>query len=891
MSTSAHQIHVKLTPAGSNILGGIGWATLDLPPDFTLQMSKDVLTLSDVSQFKTESVLPFEVDQTTVNDAALLPFESPLTLDNLTPWVECRAVVDGSSLDFDRIYFVGRVDENKKWALEFRRSVKNWAELASEKKLNTIDLGFIELNAENVQDGWDMPGYVDGESPVRWLPVDYGNWVDLSEPVQFTDPPVKGVFLEDLRPFISPVALLTKGFCEIGITLDGVIFETALLRQQWAYILKRNYYSESRGGTYKVILRKGYTEDFTLGGSNYFAILETAVDYDPGSIARHWQTGDPEYGAGLKNPFEYKARFKFCFSGTFVAPSDGPTTIKFQVEEFTTVQTFNVLVSDAFEFNMTANETKNISFCVDVELEPGQKAFITMSEWRTNPVGNSVLKGGHRFVGQPNMQSFVRSDIIELKNIIHPDYTLLDFFKGIVHELNGYIDFDKVQNVLSVHPFRRTDVYGDVVPGFIREGEIIDGRNKQICDSTRLTPIQPTLKRYSQFSFADTTDAYIDDLDPTDPPFSRKILNGIDLPNEVQEYKNPFFEPTMERQSELLKAWFVSPLGEYTKPPFLPVLWDNTDANRSFNIGPRLLFFPGIIKQKVSEEIGDLNTYFYFEGKDPGDQTANIAWAGHTPTFIIDPTTIPAVNANLVYGSAVTDLFVLFYLGTSVSQKRGMFLDMLMFISANDYAGYDFRTQWLLDYQGRPVRCRLDSITDFRSGQELSTPMRFFVEPMDTECCDLPCSCRFSDCRYYSDFGIYMTQETLDDLQITSFKVDNEEMIDAPVGFGLINIIQLGNGLYVTNLVDTLQSLAIPYFTFSYSPDIYTPKEQPKYFRIKKPICQTFSIIISDGEGQVYRYTEEQQQTKWFSGGSWEPFGYGGGTIEEPEDCQITTEY
>ena len=76
MSTSAHQIHVKLTPAGSNILGGIGWATLDLPPDFTLQMSKDVLTLSDVSQFKTESVLPFEIDQTTVNDAALLPFES-----------------------------------------------------------------------------------------------------------------------------------------------------------------------------------------------------------------------------------------------------------------------------------------------------------------------------------------------------------------------------------------------------------------------------------------------------------------------------------------------------------------------------------------------------------------------------------------------------------------------------------------------------------------------------------------------------------------------------------------------------------------------------------------------------------------------------------------------
>ena len=174
----------------------------------------------------------------------------------------------------------------------------------------------------------------------------------MTEPIQFTDPPEKGVYLEDLRPFISPLALMRQGFCEIGITLEGLIFETAYFRQQWAYILKRNYYSESRSGTYKVILKKGATDDFTLGGSNYFAILETSVEYDPGSIARHWEPSDPEYGAGLENPFDYKARFKFCFSGTFVAPNNGPTTIKFQVEEFTTVQTFNVLVENAFEFSM-----------------------------------------------------------------------------------------------------------------------------------------------------------------------------------------------------------------------------------------------------------------------------------------------------------------------------------------------------------------------------------------------------------------------------------------------------------------------------------------------------------------------------------------------------------
>lgn len=880
----SHQIQVKLTTAAQNILG-VEWAVLDLLPGFTFQMSKDVLTLNDVNKFSTESVLPFEVPQSTTNDAALLPFNSPLTLDNLNLGIECRVIVDGFELDFDYIYFVERNQSNGNWSLEFRRSVKNWAELASEKKLNTIDLGSPFFSLGNVTDGWDVPGYVDGEALIRWLPVDYGNWVDLTEPIQFTDPPEKGVFLEDLRPFISPLALLRQGFCEIGITLEGLIFETAYFRQQWAYILKRNYYSESRGGTYKVILKKGATDDFTLGGSNYFAILETSVEYDPGNIARHWDTGDPEYGAGLENPFDYKARFKFCFSGTFVAPNNGPTTIKFQVEEFTTVQTFNVLVENAFEFSMITDEVRSVSFCVDVDLEVGQKAFITMSEWRTEPTGNSVLKGGHTFIGEPNMKSLVRGDVFEIKNVIHPDYTLLDFFKGIVHELNGYVHFDKTQSVLSVYPFKRSVVYSEVVPGFITDGEIIDVSEIQVCESEKLTPIKPTLKRFTRFQFADSTDNYIDSLDLLEPPFSRKLLNGIDLPNEVQELKNPFFQPTMERQSVLLKKRFVTPLGKYAPTPFLPVMTDN-EGERSFVIGPRLLFFAGLMGQIVSEPEGDRQVSFYFEGSP----TNLIPWAGHKQTFKPDPTQLPTLDATLVYGNEPSDLFVTFYLGSTVSQKRGMFLDILLYISSKEYAGWDFRKLFYLTYLGRPVVARLQSISDFKTGEDVSTPVKFFIEPMDTECCDLPCSCQFSDCRYFSDFGVYIQQGTIDDLQITSFKIDEKEQLTAPVGFGLLNIIQQGNGLYVTNLVDTLNSLGIPYFTFSYSPDIYTPKNQPRYFRIKRPICQTFEIIISDSGGEVYKYTDISQEQQWFSG-SWSPFGYGMDTVDEPEDCQITMEY
>jgi hypothetical protein len=97
------------------------------------------------------------------------------------------------------------------------------------------------------------------------------------------------------------------------------------------------------------------------------------------------------------------------------------------------------------------------------------------------------------------------------------------------------------------------------------------------------------------------------------------------------------------------------------------------------------------------------------------------------------------------------------------------------------------------------------SIRDFSSGSNDSTPVQFFVEPAELECCDLPCGCQFVTCDYYQDFGPYLRQSTLDDLRIWSFEVDGVELLTSPIGFGTINIIDIGGKPYVTNLVDTVK--------------------------------------------------------------------------------------
>lgn len=242
------KIEVKLTPEGSTLLGGIDWAVLDLAPNFTLNLSKKDGALTDENTFVVEGATSFSVPFSTVNDAALLPFDSPIIMDNNVDGLEARVQADSMVLPFDTIYFKRRDENTRTWELEFRVAVQHWADLATKKKLNTIDLGTMDYTLANVTGSWDRGKWEDTDPFYACPPVDYGTWVDLSEPAQFTQPPVKSVWVEDCRPIFSVPYLLKKGFCEIGWNLEGLVLETELSRRLWTYILKRDFYTESRGG-------------------------------------------------------------------------------------------------------------------------------------------------------------------------------------------------------------------------------------------------------------------------------------------------------------------------------------------------------------------------------------------------------------------------------------------------------------------------------------------------------------------------------------------------------------------------------------------------------------------------------------------------------------------
>lgn len=904
MNSKGTKIEVLLTEAARNVLG-TEWITLDIDDDFSLSEYKDLEGLSDLNQILLEAVLGFSVKFSTVNDLAMMPFDSPAIVDNRTVWVECRVSIWGDPRPFDRIYFKEKNYTSGNWELEFQRSSQHWAELAGKKTLCSLNLGITPFDKDTIEASWNdledttQGGVWNPDKPgILWALADYGAWVDQAEPAQLTDSPVKRVRVEDFRPFLSKLWLLQQGFCEIGWTLAGPILETAWFRRHWDYLLSPTFYKVSKGGDFKLVGRH-LSDDTDLQHETTFI---DAIDYDPGGNAII--AGGSIAYPGIINNTGYEMCFRFRFQGVIentgltqtihstlvpMLPSAGPNpwiiTGEILAETFTEI---------------LAGENLQVDIQMELNIKPGD-AVAMFPAWGDQGVLSNIgltAKKGYYITIEPCQQTLIRGDVVNIADMIDCNYTLLDYLKGAVHEFNGkfYTDWDT--HTVWVFPENDAMAVGEPVDGFLRRDEQpIDIHARVVCNSVRMKPIRNNLTRYSRLQWKESTDAHIESLNLQEPLYSRKVLNDLTLQDKITELSNPFFEPTAEGQPEGLANVLIGvgspiPINVPTPVPFLPRLWDNTDGNMSYNIGPRTMLAFGNAMRQINPSATSIgNTYaaVYFED----EALFYFGYLSHKPTWAIDSVFASgpeyAVDP-LIYGNAASDLFVTYWLQAGLLRKRGSDLDVLVFMGQREYSNWDFRTPFTFRLDGFPLQLLLYKVRDFRATLEIPTPLNFVVEPIETACCDFPCSCRFTQCDMYQDMGQYILQDTLNDLFISSFKVDNVEQITAPVSLGIVNMINLAGKPYVTNLVDALNSLGVPYFTFAYSTRDFEEKGDWRFFTIEFPACQSFEIIISDGDGEVYRYTNTETQQQWF-GGSWSPFSYSGTDFGEPLGCTTIVKY
>jgi len=881
----------KLSPEAQARLGGITEVLLDIPMEFSIRLSKDVERLSIVNRISTEGVLGFSLPFSPTNDAVFIDFHNPLVLDNRVKFYTVSVRVSDHAIRFDRLVVKGKDEKNKTWDLELRRSPDHWIELAGQVTINQLDYDSFVMSETAIKANWAQPVYEGdyknpsvGQRPYYWPVIDFGGWCDLTEVPQGTNNRVTALAVEDFRPLLSLSYILRAGFCKIGWTLEGVIFDTDWFKRLWVYALRPDYYiASNRGG--KFTARRFTRKRWENSPGDYLTVDEVIEGVVSWRLA-----GSAGTLAGIQNVPDVALKYRFQLQGEFHNDRALPYTLLLGVYEVGDTEDFftgEVLSAELLQVDFAPNEKKMVVFDQEVILQRQQRAAIHTAV--TPDVDGFYIEPGLHVKITPANQSLMTDDIPIISECVSDQTNVLDWLKATVHLINGRLETDFETKTVTLHPNRRADVFGEIVPGFLLEEEPATDISELIVkDSVQVKPVRPDLKRYTLLSFAKSTDAYVSSLNLTTPPHARKLLNGLDLPNQIEADENPILEPTLEGQPEKL----ASGAGSRNPLPYLPRLWDNIDGQRSFNIGPRILYAYGEIKQVNPEPTTAIDEYtsFFFNHK-PNPANSGIAltfgYATQLPTWELLPT--PAVKGNVVFGTEEQDLFVSYYIGFTQDSRNGTLLDLLMFMRMKDYIGYDFRKYFTFKYNGIPLRVPMIGIRDFATCSEIPTPVTFFASPAESECCDLPCGCLFKTCDYYQDLGPYLRQSTLNDMQLASFVVDGIELVSSPINMGLLKMVNVGEMQYVMNLVDVLNSVGAPYFSFGISTRTH-PQKGKRFFSLKRPACTPFKIIVNYHGLEIFKYTQEEQKTKWFSAG-WEDFGYGTEFYGLPIGCKQTKEY
>lgn len=675
---------------------------LDLSRNFILELSKKLSELSQLDTINTEAAIEFSLPYTPKNNIIASFVRNHNRIGNeYSPLSVLAQEGSVNHQTFSELIFTGASDVNRLFSAKLQRSTRHWLDGAENLYLNTVNFGTFEFSAANLIDNWENNArYNDGDAGIYFPLVHYGGWFSKAT-----------MLVEDFRPWLHALAVLQKGFCEIGWNFRCPWLETDVGRQLGCYILddklgmdadqldSARFYAEkdnvaSTSVLYfsNVILNNGgyFYPGTPLGGSyfsalgvfNFTAVVQVDVQLFPGITT----------GTGTLYIIKYN--------------EDG-------VEEI--VGTGNGTATNANPTTLITVEAKNIS------LSPGQYIYVKVVP--TNAEGLWLPREGF-FKNDPVRIPSQKGDIISIADAIHPDYTLLQYLKGIAHPANAKFTTDWVTKTLTMYTPYDSWWNNSEVDGFYLS-TLEDITNLIIEDSEEIILEKTAQARYLTLKFQDSTDAYIDKraLEQVNPLYSKEVDLGEGFLNTEQDITNPFFEPTANAVID--KFVIIPPSASPVQNVDIPHLWDNSDGIISYNIKPRLVFFQGYVKQLFDNDSSAIR-YWRFENTLYSDipwafQKTDLGFAKDQADDVFLPRT------EIVYGENDSDFYNLGYKRELLTRKFANRSGFQMLTSAQRYRTTDFRKIYKLFYNGRTFFARMLEINAYSTCG--TTPAQIVLRP------------------------------------------------------------------------------------------------------------------------------------------------------------------
>lgn len=708
---------------------------IDLEDDERLPTYEDIAS-SDITKIEVIAAYPLNLKYTDCNTSALRPFLNALSGISGSG-VNVVVIRNGEYLPFRKLYVTEIDDAGKTIQCELRFSLDFWLDMAGAMKLNTLPYDRIDFTYENIrsinENHWR---FIDGAAGYVFPYINWGT--------TFLN---KTLTVADLRPFLHALGVCRKGFKQMNMAFSCPVLETDIGRQWAAYVLKSDY-GNTTANNDRRSLSVSLDTTIIVGdlGANAQQRLYNNIPFNTvrKDLDGSWQFNpvasftDSTYyriGGGFIGDIMWKSemivRTQVYYDQDFEVTNElwieypgNDEALMLYKEEFHT---------DKFIGNFPGIGTGCWSINFDVKLEnmnipPDSKLYVKLYY----NLGHQDMMAFQGAVLDIDVKQsvYAEGDTIHLYDEISPDYTFLDFFKGIIHFICGRVYFNYKSNHVILFSAFEANYFGHDVEGYFKsQGYQLISIDDIVPDS-QIIRQQTAIERYNlTLGFARSTDPAITS-DKNLYGDKSQVFDSINIVGQQgekaddREDRNPFFEPTINKPYPLYyHINNIDPaLDRY--PLDMPYMTDNEPLERggpvrmSYNIKPRMLVIHGYANLRVKNDAGTLVV--------PG---AIMNYNDGIPMYAYDYPNMftlsgETLNRYLIYGVAENDLYKKFWKQYLDENRNNIPYNLLVYMKYGNSTKYDFRERILVDYQNIQYIARLTRKEDYDGGVSgLPTPI------------------------------------------------------------------------------------------------------------------------------------------------------------------------
>ncbi|MCB0595434.1 MAG: hypothetical protein KDD28_15185 [Phaeodactylibacter sp.] len=658
---------------------------MDTSREDELEFSRALSELSEIGNIKDEAALSIGLPYSEKNKR-IADFVRNHNLVGNTRAPLAVLVQEGTTVhQLNYLTFTGSDDTAQKFEAQLERGPGHWLHDANRLLLKDIPFDDFELVFDKLYLNWQEEHKYDGQDSVGyyWPLVNYGAWLTKDT-----------ILPEDMRPWFHLLALLEKGFCEIGWKFRSSFFETEFGRRLICYLLAENLLEVPEILALKRFRATTQQSSVAFGPSGVGDVIFGTEVYDPGN------NYNPATGVFTSTGvFNFSIGVEYTHNGPpgpvviYIVrePLSGPEEVLAEFRVSTDAPQF-------FQTNTVALEAENIAIAVGDKISVRAVAF------------TELIVTGY-FQGHAVKAYLDRGMIINPATLIAPELTLLDLLKAAIHLCNGRIETNWEDNEVWVYQPYKTDVfYEEGVEGFFTDAPAVSLSEIVLPDSELVTVERQDKKRYLVIGFADSNDEHVKQKNEgRNTPLYSKIIDRGAQYEEGREYnKNPLFEPTLNK--ELVKFPLVSPLIVPNNEVDIPHCLDNGNGELSFKIGYRILYCAGYRVQRADnneirrwrfQNFGLDNVPYAFQV--PGSRL-DVAGNGELPRQV------------LIYGERdIDDLYAMCYRRDLLGKLYSTRSSFQALLNAQEYRTMSFRSLYSLHYGGRTFTARLLEIAGRRT--------------------------------------------------------------------------------------------------------------------------------------------------------------------------------